>query len=143
MQNLTRRAVLAGAAALAPAVAAGAVPLDADTTGPLCGDDAYLMALWNRRERLRKSSEAVGAEEPQDGLDTLHYRAWERRQRTATRLLMNVEREIAETPAQTVAGLAVKARIAAEVVPSFDDPDPYELCFQTLVADLERLATTH
>src|SRR3546814_18208091 len=91
--------------------------------------DVFSSDLWD----------AICEREPPNGPRNPEYRAWLAESMGAGRLVAEIEREIADTPAQGYAGLLIKARLAVELVDA-DDSDPYALNALALLADPERLA---
>lgn len=139
MTRITRRAVLAGVGAALPVAAAAFDPLDADTTGPLVADDALLVDLWRRRARASGAWDVVAERSPLPS--DPGYRRWEVEYDAAAEMLREIDEAIIAAPAFSPAGMVIKARIAAE--PDMGDPelDLPQQALQSLLADLERLAT--
>src|SRR3546814_19344085 len=109
-------------------------------TGPLVpNDDAELFDLWQERQSEVADWEAICEREPPNGPRNPEYRAWLAESMGAGRLVAEIEREIADTPAQGYAGLLNKARLAVELDDATDS-DPYAPNSLALLPDLERLA---
>lgn len=142
----SRRSILKGiGAGIATAgMAAGAfaaVPLDADRTGPLVGDDAGLVNLWRRRVEANAAWDAALGGEPRRG--SPGYRRWKAQYEAAAHLVSEIDAAILATPAVGPAGMVIKARIAAEPDMGDTELDLSQKALQSLLADLERLTKTH
>ncbi len=93
--QITRRAALKGTAAVA---AVSAVPGVAVAQG----NDAYLMALYRRWKTRRK--------QVSNYIDNLDYDVSDEKFEALGKPLLDMEYEIATTPAQTLRGIAAKFR---------------------------------
>ena len=135
MQEMTRRAALKGTAAVAAVVAVPGVAVAQ-------GNDAYLMALYRRWKTRRKQvNDYIGNSDPD--VSNEEYNA-------LCGPVLDMEYEIATTPAQTLQGIAAKFRAYVAIEydpPTFLDQDLDYLYGQdrekayvaSIYRDLERL----
>ncbi len=133
MQEMTRRAALKGTAAVAAVVAVPAVA---------SADDAYLVGLYRRWKTRRK--------QVNDYIDNLDYDVSNEVCNALCGPVLDMEYELATTPAQTLQGIAAKFRAYVAIEydpPTFLDQDLDYLYGQdrekayvaSIYRDLERL----
>ena len=153
MTGLTRRAVLAGAGAVAVAGVPGAVQGEDAALLALCAEWHRLQdiygPLWTEAKRVRAEADA-DPNCPDLGNDELIYAHWERfgwndlydRATVLDNKGLEVAERLFDEPVHTSRGALEKIRVVLRIEAERDDPDaypPYDEFAEILQADFERL----
>ena len=143
MSKITRRETLAGGGkVIAAAAVLPVIPTIAHAMSD--GEDSELIALWQRHQELWEDRRSLQAAE-----DRLYpHRETRKREYTKARdrtsqawgEITQIEHQIATTPANTFAGIAIKLRVPAKNIDNEGPDDPYDLNLKNALADAERLA---
>ena len=132
-------------------VAAAVLPIVAKSALASEGEDSELIALWRRhQERMERMPALRDAEErlhPHRETRKREYAKAENRTSQVLGELDDIEHQIATTPANTFAGLAIKLRIGTDnqifrwaLEFKVEELSTDELNLMTALADAERLA---